>query len=278
MFFRNILANKNKIIPDYNFAAHLLLNNILSVNSKYRSDEVVVAVDDTSWRKQWYEDNKKEFSEYQYSAYKGNRKKDPELDWKKLFEILKNVEDVLRDYSDIRVIRSEGAEADDVIGVIAKLIVQRKNERVVIISSDKDFKQLLNDKVIMFDPIKYKEIKMTPEEATKYLTLLIIQGDKQDGIKAIGKRIGPKTAEKVYEKLDVYFYDNPEAKDRFEFNKKLIDFDCIPMNIEKGIISKFDEPQGDFNQMKLLEFCSKYRLIDVALKLNNLRNYEFSLI
>jgi len=46
----------------------------------------------------------------------------------------------------------EGCEADDVIGYLAKY--RFRNERVTIVSSDKDFYQLINDTTFIFRPTK----------------------------------------------------------------------------------------------------------------------------
>jgi len=110
----------------------------------------------------------------------------------------------------------EKYEADDVIGSLARWGEENDFE-VVIVSGDKDFAQLINENVTMFDPMKSKVLDVeavnsrygvTPEQFIDYLAIV---GDSSDNIPGV-KGVGPKGAEKlladfktldgVYENLD----------------------------------------------------------------------------
>ena len=92
----------------------------------------------------------------------------------------------------------EGYEADD---IIATYINQAKKLNIssLIISSDKDLMQLVNDQVEMLDPMKNKRIGIKEViekfgvEPNKVIQIQALTGDKIDNIPgALG--IGPKTA------------------------------------------------------------------------------------
>jgi DNA polymerase-1 len=95
----------------------------------------------------------------------------------------------------------EKYEADDVIGSLA--VWGEKNDfEIVIVSGDKDFAQLINENVTMFDPMKNKVLDVeavktrygvTPAQFIDYLAIV---GDSSDNIPGI-KGVGPKGAEKL---------------------------------------------------------------------------------
>ena len=88
-------------------------------------------------------------------------------------------------------------EADDVIAVLATKLVEKHNSTCFIISSDKDFVQLVTDKIILYRPIE-KEY-YTPKTVKEkfgvlshnfilYKTLLGDASDKVPGIKGLGEK------------------------------------------------------------------------------------------
>ena len=93
-----------------------------------------------------------------------------------------------------------GVEADDVIGSLAVRAV-KDGFHVMIVSSDKDLAQLVNDKVVMVDTMKKSTLDIQgvidkfgvpPHQIIEYLALM---GDSADNIPGIPK-VGPKTAVK----------------------------------------------------------------------------------
>ncbi len=141
----------------------------------------------------------KHFRHEVYAEYKANRPPIPE-ELKKQFEPTKEMLQKLG----IHVKVSEQAEADDYIASLAK---QYSNERpVVIIGTDKDLKQCLNSKVIMWDPASKEEKIITETFFTQETGLKPSQwpdvqaliGDSADNIPGI-KGIGEKTAIKLFQ-------------------------------------------------------------------------------
>jgi|TARA_B100000424_G_scaffold133605_1_gene101280 5'-3' exonuclease len=88
-------------------------------------------------------------------------------------------------------------EADDIIAVLSQRLVDKFNSTVFVVSSDKDFVQLITDKIILYRPIE-KEY-YTPETVKDnfgvlaenfiiYKTLLGDNSDKIPGVKGLGEK------------------------------------------------------------------------------------------
>ena len=137
------------------------------------------------------------FRHKQYAAYKATRQKMPE-DMSAQLGLLK---DVVRAYN-IPVIEQPGYEADDVIGTLAKK-AEKENVHTFLVTSDKDFMQLVSDRVKLYKPGKQgtdveiigrEEVKekfgVGPERVIDVLALI---GDTSDNIPGV-PGIGEKTA------------------------------------------------------------------------------------
>lgn len=99
----------------------------------------------------------------------------------------------------------DGVEADD---VIAYLCLANSEQSKVIVSSDRDFLQLVNEKTLIYSPVKklffgspevVKETGCLPEN---YILMKSVCGDGSDNIKGI-KNLGPKTMAKFFPELSV---------------------------------------------------------------------------
>ena len=96
------------------------------------------------------------------------------------------------------------AEADDTIGYLATKFAETKE--VVIMSSDQDFLQLVNDKITIYSPTKKKFY--TPERVKEeyglppqnYLQMKILLGDSSDNVPGVPK-LGPKKLIKNFPEL-----------------------------------------------------------------------------
>ncbi|WP_335956243.1 DNA polymerase I [Acinetobacter bereziniae] len=94
-----------------------------------------------------------------------------------------------------------GAEADDIIGTLAKR-AEKEGYQVLISTGDKDMAQLVTDKVTLEDSFKDKPMDVDgviekfgvrPDQIIDYLTLM---GDASDGIRGV-PGVGAKTAAKL---------------------------------------------------------------------------------
>lgn len=129
----------------------------------------------------------------------------------------------------IHALDLKGYEADDLIGSLT-FYAQKHGLEVVIVSGDKDFAQLVNDKVTLYDTMK--EIKYNregvmekwgiwPEQMIDYLSIV---GDSSDNIPGVAG-IGPKGAQKLlheYKTLEG-IYENMDSIKSESTRKKLIE-------------------------------------------------------
>jgi DNA polymerase-1 len=125
--------------------------------------------------------------------YKANREAPP-ADLVSQFELIRRVAAVLR----LPIIEAPGWEADDVIATLAKR-ARAEGFEVEIITSDKDFLQLLDAGVRIYDPMKDKPITEADAlerygvKAAQMRDYQALVGDAIDNIPKV-PGIGPKTA------------------------------------------------------------------------------------
>ena len=252
------IPNEERTSED--FIRHLVLNSVRNYRTKYKAKfgEIVVCTDNmSSWRK----------DEYKY--YKAHRKikrekQDKEgMDWSALFQTINKIILEIDEFFPYKVVSVPHAEGDDVIAVLAAL----EREKSIIISSDKDFTQLQKYKNIkQYSPIQKKMLSVP--DPYKYLKEHIIRGDKGDGIPNIlsaddciveGVRQKPISKKKV----ELWMKAKPEdfckngMAEKWERNRKLIDFDCIPSELVKAIVNEFDKEKTPKQDQLLNYFISK---------------------
>jgi DNA polymerase-1 len=148
-----------------------------------------------------------------YPDYKGNRKLkritnfDGFSDQEEESESIENQLLRLVEYLQclpLDMVAIDRVEADDTIGYLATKF--QENNDVVIMSSDQDFLQLVNDKITIYSPTKKKfydsakileEYKVTPQN---YLQMKILLGDSSDNVPGVPK-LGPKKLIKNFPEL-----------------------------------------------------------------------------
>ena len=133
-----------------------------------------------------------------YDQYKATRKATPET----LIPQIACIKDIVRGFS-IPVLESQGIEADDIIGTLAKRYAG-KGMSIVMVSGDKDLMQLVNDDVIMIDTMKNKvyDVAAVRErfgvDPDRVVEVLGLMGDVSDNIPGV-PGIGPKNALRLIE-------------------------------------------------------------------------------
>jgi len=97
----------------------------------------------------------------------------------------------------LQQIKMEKLEADDIIAYLAQQ-ADKNNKKITIISSDKDFLQMVNKNIEVYAPVKKRtftadniedELKVIPEN---YNIVKALLGDNSDGLKGV-KGLGIKT-------------------------------------------------------------------------------------
>ena len=142
----------------------------------------------------------KNFRHELYSDYKANRSAMPDeiqTQLPYLWELLGAM--------NIPILRVQGVEADDIIGTVAKMC-DKDSVQCNIVSGDKDFMQLINDKTFLYAPQARKRAKeifdkkkvlekwgVGPEHI---IDLLGLMGDSSDNVPGV-QGVGPKTAKKL---------------------------------------------------------------------------------
>lgn len=141
----------------------------------------------------------KSFRSEMYIAYKANRKKaSPEIYQQLPF--LRNVCDLLSIKYDEKI----GYEADDLIASYAHFF-SKECVKSVVVSSDKDLHQLIDDFTIIFDPIKLVNIDLNVIkekfniDPSQLVEVQALTGDASDNIPGVSG-VGPKTALKLVQK------------------------------------------------------------------------------
>ncbi len=133
-------------------------------------------------------------------SYKANRE-GPPPDLPHQFELVRQVVDALR----VPVLEYAGWEADDVIGTLA-LAAKQQGFDVHIVTGDKDFMQLVDDRVSLYDPMLDRHtgprevrerLGIEPGQMRDYLALV---GDPIDNVPKV-PGIGPKTAAELIQQF-----------------------------------------------------------------------------
>lgn len=146
----------------------------------------------------------------------------------------------------------EGFEADDIIGTLARRGAEAGYD-VVIVSGDKDFGQLVNHKISLYDTMKdarfdgaavLEKWGIDPRKMVDYLALV---GDSSDNVHGV-QGIGPKGAQKllqqfesiedIYEHIDQVKPDSVKNKllagrEEAFLAKKLVTIVCdVPLDVD----------------------------------------------
>jgi hypothetical protein len=257
-----------------NLIRHVTLSTIKSYKKKYGKEygEMVICCDG---RKYW----RKEYFEY----YKASRKKNrdaSDLDWKLIFDTLSEMREDLRTHFPYRVIHVERAEADDVIAVMAKycqdnLLVQEglveESQKILILSSDKDFKQLqLYPTVKQWSPMQKKYVTATKQEIRDFMIEHIVKGDAGDGIPnifskddvfVVGERQKVCSAKRLAEFIEngEAACRNDEEKRNWKRNSTLVAFEFIPEDVSEDIIKSYLNTTPNTDKMKIMNYLMENR-------------------
>ncbi len=254
------IGNHTELVFEEGLVRHMILNSLRLYNQKFGRvyGNMVIACDDKHyWRKQIF------------PHYKAGRKKmreESDIDWPAVFETLNKIREEIKQNLSYTVVHVEGCEADD---IIATLCFHAK-EDVLILSADKDFIQLHNEKVIQFDPIRKRNVQV--EDPQQYLKELVIRGDSGDGIpnalsgddsfvegirqKAVSKNKLSQWLQMSWDEL----YNVPDLKVGIERNHKLISLSEIPEDIGVKIWDEYVKQTESPKKVNIIEYLQQHKL------------------
>ncbi len=142
-----------------------------------------------------YDSKEPSFRKEIYPEYKANRAALPE----DLIPQFGRIEELMKSF-EIHSYRQSGVEADDLIATLTRRWCEASPaNRVVVVTSDKDLMQLVNERVAVWDTMNNKvygapqvreKFGVDPGQIRDYLALV---GDSSDNIPGVPS-IGPKTA------------------------------------------------------------------------------------
>ena len=199
-------------------------------------------------------------------------------------------------YLPVTIMLYDGIEADDVMGYIATQLRQ-EGEKVVLMSSDKDFLQLVNKDVSVYSPTKKKiyNIDEVVEEfgihPHNFINFRMIDGDKSDnisgvdglGIKSIIKAF-PILAEETYHTTDTMleYVNGLDKKTKThelfekgleicERNRRLMQLSEPEFsgNLRMKIMDRYDEPTPKFDKQGFLKTGLRHGVIDAFKDIND---------
>lgn len=152
------------------------------------------------------------------------------------------------------------AEADDLIAVWC----QKSDVENVILSSDKDFIQLLTSpRTMLYSPTQ--DAFRTTEDAGFSLFLKCIRGDSGDNVRSAYPRVRESVLKKAWEDdlemlnlLETVRPDGVKVYDALSLNIQLIDLTAQPEKLRSGIETMFlSGKQGKYNYIAALRFFSE---------------------
>jgi len=225
---------------------------------------------------------RKTFRNEIYEDYKGNRS-DPPEDLIPQFSIIRNATEAIG----LPVVEMEGFEADDLIATYASL-AQDMKKKVIIISSDKDLMQLVDDNIILFDPMKQfwinedKVFEKFGVYPNKVIDVQSLAGDSSDNIPGV-PGIGVKTAAELinqFDNLDQLLSRAAEIKQN-KRRENLIQFadqarlsrSLVTLKKDVSVISKIEDFKIStlLDTKKLIPFLKTHGFKSL---LNKYENYE----
>ena len=221
-------------VPSYDLFKYLIFDHLLSFQRRFSPTQIILAFDGPNyWRK------------IVYPNYKHGRKRardESPIDWDEFFKQMHAYKKELKEHLPFVVLQVDRCEADDIITVLVQDF-----KKGIIISSDSDYRQLLNNDIKQYDPFKRKFL-----EPKHNVDVLCLAGLAKDGIpniltpldwdwdsKARRPRMGEAKAQKILDSgLDKWLQEN-DLEARFTIQKRLIDYNYIPNVLKTRILSSY---------------------------------------
>ncbi|NPA94489.1 MAG: DNA polymerase I [Thermodesulfobacteria bacterium] len=203
-------------------AIYVMTNMMLKILREKDPEYILVAWDakGPTFRHELYED------------YKANRPPMPE-DLSIQVPYIREVIDALG----IPQMEISGFEADDIMAAVAKKMGEQQHHRVILVTGDKDMRQLVSEHVVLWDPMKDKITDLEAFrgefgiEPAQYPDVQALSGDSSDNIPGV-PGVGPKTALKLIRQFGSIenLVENLESLKASKLKERLIQHkDMLPL-------------------------------------------------
>lgn len=238
------VRQKEKNIDKFIFIE--VVDVILRHLANFKCTGLVIAMDSPNgWRKEIYPDYKRS---------------DKEIDiyFNEIVTAANLVFNFFKNYTSAMCLRVPRAEADDIISVIARV----SETDTIILSTDKDYIQLISPNVKLFTPMKQGEFR-TSEDPKFDLFLKCIRGDQSDNIRSALPRVRETVLREAFNEQGVKMLnlmetvrpDGVKVLDAFKFNEALIDLTKQPDFILDAIENEIVNYQhGSYSVMASIKF------------------------
>ena len=257
----NFHMNKSDELEE-DMVRHMILNSIRMYRNMFKDEygEIVLAYDS---RHYWRRDI---FPQYKQNIKKG-REHDSK-DWDSIFGLLNSIKSEFKEILPYKFLEVYGAEADDIIATLCKHF---PDEKIMIVSGDKDFIQLQKyPNVQQYSPILKKYVN--GHNPDTYIKTHILKGDSSDGVPNVlspdhtfveGLRQRPLSKKKIEAWIKSETGMSDEVKRNYQRNHKLINLDNTPEDLQKSILDTFNEaPYGD--RSKILTYFIENKLKELT--------------
>ncbi len=203
----------------------------------------------------------------------------------------------------ITIITVDNIEADDVIGYLCNSYFNKEHQKITVVSSDRDFLQLVNNNVSVWSPTK--KLWFGPQEVIStygipshnfvlYRTFLGDKSDNIEGIRGIGEKTIKKklpillsdkilTVDDLLEYCELNKTDKTcnkilEAKEVLHLNYKLMqlrDVD-IALTLKNRIEQCVSEPINTLNKLEFIKMFTQDKMFTSIPDLNSWMSTSFS--
>jgi len=167
----------------------------------------------------------------------------------------------------IKTVAFDKVEADDIIAVLSKKLETEYNSNVFIVSSDKDFIQIVTDKTIVYRPMEKEyytketvkeKFGVLAENFILYKTLLGDNSDKVPGVKGLGAKgifkKFPELQEQILTLNDIFDISTRKFKEHVVYSRIVQDQDRLENTYK---IMDLSTPMIDEHEIEFLNHLVK---------------------
>lgn len=231
------------------------LGSIVYFANTFKADSIVIACDSSDvWRKDIHPE------------YKAGRDHD-DVYYRETIDAADMTKQFFRECTNSAVIEVPRTEADDIIAVFVQ---ESDGVDNVILSSDKDFIQLIDENTSLYSPAQKKWRES--DDGEYELFLKCIRGDRNDNVLSAYPRVRETKLKEAWEDpykmqnlLETVRKDGKKVKDAYDFNSNLIDLSKQPSDIRQDIVDALHRPyNNNFGELKMLGWLGKHNLKEHA--------------